>query len=123
MPGSRKTYTGSPCKMAPSRECFHGWQEMTPTALSTLQFSPTELTAVISQAISGALNSPGIINACPALSSSEPGTSAQERTLVEDVTSKKLATLANTMAAGRLIFFFDKPHETFSIWANEDIVR
>lgn len=96
---------------------------MTPTALSTLQFSPTELTAVISQAISGALNSLGIINACPALSTSEPGTSAQERTLVEYVTSKKLAALANTMAADRLIFFFDKPHETFSIWANEDIVR
>ena len=36
---------------------------------------------------------------------------------------KKLAAVANTMAAGRLIFFFDTPHETFSIWANEDIVR
>lgn len=32
--------------------------------------------------------------------------------MVEDVTSKKLAALANTMAAGRLIFFFDKPDET-----------
>ena len=105
-------------------------------AASTSQFSPTELTSVISQAISGALQSAGIINAGPAPSASEPGTSAQEDTLVDDATSKEIADLTNTVAAGRLIFPSDKPHETFSsvtfdlesrvsdrlkakIWANE----
>ena len=83
-------------------------------AASTSQFTTTELTAVISQAISGASHSAGIINAGPAPSASEPGTSAQEPTLVDDATSKEIADLTNTVAAGRLTFPSDLPHETFS---------
>ena len=78
------------------------------SAASTSQFTTTtELTAVIS-------HSAGIINAGPAPSASEPGTSAQEPTLVDDATSKEIADLTNTVAAGRLTFPSDLPHETFS---------
>ena len=86
--------------------------ESMPAAPSTSQFSPTELTTVISQANSGALQSAQIINAGPTPSASEPDMSAQEPTLVEDAASKEIADLINT--PGRLIFPSDKPHERFS---------
>ena len=106
---------------------------------SSSQLRPTELGAIISQAISGALQSAGIIqtNLAPAERDSGTNTlSTPQPTVVEDATSKEIEALTNTVAAGRLTFPTEKPEETFSsvtfdlesrvsdhvkarIWANE----
>ena len=102
---------------------------------SSSQLSPTELGAIISQAISGALQSVGIVqtNLAPADRNSRTNT---QPTVVEDAASKEIEALTNTVAAGRLTFPTEKPEETFSsvtfdlesrvsdrvkakIWANE----
>ena len=106
---------------------------------SSSQLRPTELGAIISQAISGALQSVGIVqtNLAPAERNSRTNTQpTPQPTVVEDATSKEIEALTNTVAAGRLTFPTEKPEETFSsvtfdlesrvsdrvkakIWANE----
>ena len=108
---------------------------------SSSQLSPTELGAIISQAISAALQSVGIVqtNLAPAERNSRTNTQpTPQPTVVEDATSKEIEALTNTVAAGRLTFPTEKPEETFSsvtfdlesrvsdrvkakIWANEYI--
>ena len=91
------------------------------TTASTSKFSPTELSELISKAISGALQSAGIGNSNVAPTVSEPGTSTQstqstqwQPAAVDEATSKEIADLTNTVAAGRLTFSSKKPDETFS---------
>ena len=110
---------------------------------SSSQLSPTELGAVISQAISGALQSVGIFQANLAPAERDSGTNTQptpqptpQPTVVEDAASKEIEALTNTVAASRLTFPTEKPEETFwsvtfnlesrvsdrvkaKIWANE----
>ena len=106
---------------------------------SSSQLSPTELGAIISQAISGALQSVGIVqtNLAPAERNSGMNTQPTvQPTVVEDAASKEIEALTNTVAAGRLTFPTEKPEKTFSsvtfdlesrvsdrvkakIWANE----
>ena len=106
---------------------------------SSSQLSPTELGAIISQAISGALQSVDIVQTNLAPAERNWRTSTQptpQPTVVEDAASKEIEALTNTVAAGRLTFPTEKPEETFSsvtfdlesrvsdrvkakIWANE----
>ena len=106
---------------------------------SSSQLSPTELGTIISQAISGALQSVGIVQTNLAPAERNSGTNTQptvQPTVVEDAASKEIEALTNTVAAGRLTFPTEKPEETFSnvtfdlesrvsdlvkakIWANE----
>ena len=106
---------------------------------SSPQLSPTELGAIISQAISGALQSVGIVQTNLAPAERNSGTNTQptvQPTVVEDAASKEIEALTNTVAAGRLTFPTEKPEKTFSsvtfdlesrvsdrvkakIWANE----
>ena len=106
---------------------------------STPQSSRTALSELISNAISGALQSTGIgtLNISPAVGEQRPSNqSMSQPTVVEDATSKEIADLTNTMAAVRLTFVSEKPDGTFSsvtfdlkshvsdhfkakIWANE----
>ena len=81
------------------------------------QLSPTELGAIISQAISGAFQSVGIIQTNLAPAERNSGTNTQptvQATVVEDAASKEIEALTNTVAAGRLTFPTEKPEETFS---------
>lgn len=106
---------------------------------SSPQFSLTALSELISNAISGALQSAGIgtLNISPAVGEQRPSNqSTSQPTVVEDAASKEIADLTNTVAAGRLTFASEKPDGTFSsvifdlesrvsdrikakIWANE----
>ena len=106
---------------------------------SSSQLSPTKLGAIISQAISGALQSVGIVQTNLAPAERNSGTNTQptvQPTVVEDAASKEIEALTNTVAAGRLTFPTEKPEKTFSsvtfdlesrvsdrvkakIWANE----
>ena len=106
---------------------------------SSSQLSPTELGAIISRAISGALQSVGIVLTNLAPAERDSGTNTQstlQPTVVEDAASKEIEALTNTVAVGRLTFPTEKPEETFSsvtfdlesrvsdrvkakIWANE----
>ena len=106
---------------------------------SSSQLSPTELGAIISQAISGALQSVGIVQTNLAPAERNSGTNTQstlQSTVVEDAASKEIEALTITVAAGRLTFPNEKPEETFlsvtfdleswvsdhvkvKIWANE----
>ena len=84
---------------------------------SSSQLCPTELGAIISQAISGALQSVGIVQTNLAPAERDPGTNTQSMplsTVVEDTASKEIEALTNTLAAGRLTFPTKKPEETFS---------
>ena len=105
----------------------------------TPQFSPTFLGEIISNAISGALQSAGIdtLNISPAVGEQRiSNQSMSQPTVVEDAASKEIAELTNTVAPGRLTFASEKPDDTFSsvtfdlesrvsdrlktkIWANE----
>ena len=81
------------------------------------QLSPTELGAIISQAISGALQSVGIVQTNLAPAETNSGTNTQptvQPTVVEDAASKEIEALTNTVAAGRLTFPTEKPEKTFS---------
>ena len=106
---------------------------------STPQFSPTALSELISSAISGALQSAGIctLNVSPAVGEQRPSNqSTSQPSVVEDATSKEIADLTKSVAAGRLTFASEKPDGSFSsvtfdlesrvsdrikakIWANE----
>ena len=84
---------------------------------SSSQLSPTELGAIISQAISGALQSVGIVQTNLAPAERNSGTNTQptvQPTVVEDAASKEIEALTNTVAAGRLTFPTEKPEKTFS---------
>ena len=84
---------------------------------SSSQLSPTELGAIISQAISGALQSVGIVQTNLAPAERNSGTNTQptvQPTVVEDAASKEIEALTNTVAAGRLTFPTEKPQKTFS---------
>ena len=74
---------------------------------SSPQFSPTALSELISNAISGALQSAGIgtLNISPAVGEQRPSNqSTSQPTVVEDAASTEIADLTNTVAAGRLTF-------------------
>ena len=84
---------------------------------SSSQLSPTELGAIISQAISGALQSVGIVQTNRTPAERDSGTNTQstpQPTVVEDAALKEIEALTNTVAAGRLTFPTEKPEETFS---------
>ena len=105
----------------------------------TPQFSPTVLGEIISNAISGALQSAGIgtLNISPAVGERRISNPPMPQpTVVEDATSRQIAELTNAVAPGRLTFASEKPDDTFSsvtfdlesrisdrvkakIWANE----
>lgn len=83
----------------------------------TPQFSPTALSELISNAISGALQSAGIgtLNISPAAGEQRPSNqSTLQPTMVEDAASKEIADLTNKAAAGRLTFASEKPDGKFS---------
>ena len=83
---------------------------------SSSQLSPTELGAIISQAISGALQSVGIVQTNLAPAKRNSGTNTQptvQPTVVEDAASKEIEALTNTVAAGRLTFPTEKPEKLF----------
>ena len=84
---------------------------------SSSQLSPTELGAIVSQAISAALQAVGIVQTNLAPAERNSGTNTQpmpQPTKVEDAASKEIEALMNTVAAGRLAFPTEKPEETFS---------
>ena len=105
----------------------------------TPQFSPTVLGEIISNAISGALQSAGIgtLNISPAVGEQRiSNPSMPQPTVVEDAASREIAELTNAVAPDRLTFASEKPDDTFSsvtfdlesrvsdrvkakIWANE----
>ena len=105
----------------------------------TPQFSLIVLGEIISNAISGALQSAGIgtLNISPAKGEQRiSNQSMLQPTVVEDAASKEIAELTNAVAQGRLTFASEKPDDTFSsvtfdlesrvpdrikakIWANE----
>ena len=106
---------------------------------SSPQSSPTALSELISNAISGALQltSIGTLNISAAVGEQRPSNqSMSQPTVVEDAASKEIADLTNTMAAVRLTFASEKLDGTFfsvtfdlkshvsdhfkaKIWANE----
>ena len=83
----------------------------------TPQFSPTVLGEIISNAISGALQSAGIgpLNISPAVGeqriSNQP---MSQPTVVDNAASKEIADLTNAVVPGRLTFAPKKPHNRFS---------
>ena len=105
----------------------------------TPQFSPTVLGEIISNVISGALQSAGLgtLNISPAVGEQRINNpSMPQPTVVEDAASREIAELTNAVAPGRLTFASEKPDDTFSsvtfdlesrvsdrvkakIWANE----
>ena len=128
MPPKRASRRQAAKRPAPAVDPKQRWPESCPISRalpessaqpleSSSQLCPTELGAIISQAISGALQSVGIVQTNLAPAERDPGTNTQsmpQSTVVEDTASKEIEALTNTLAAGRLTFPTKKPEETFS---------